>query len=210
MQAVRPRGGARVLAVTLLAGLAVAGCTGGGSGSSGAAGTSGASGAGAGGPAAAEPGREPTAYPVPASATPAPLPSLGTRTGGRWVLTLNEVRRSGAGAVVVTATVSTATSSSEVFKDFAEPGYATREDAAGKLASTHEFSGVTLTVPGSTTQYQVMRDADGICACTQGLISVDKDRPQAVYAYVTAPPGASTVTVNVQGFAPFTGVRVEP
>jgi hypothetical protein len=145
----------------------------------------------------------------PASATAEALPSLDSRTNGPWTVVLNGVRRSGDGSVVVTATLTNTTSTTQLFRGFEEPGYALRKGSDGKLNNTYEFSAVTLTVPGATTQYQVMRDGSGACACTQGLMSVEHGQSQAVYAYVTAPSGAATVTVTVQGFAPFLGVQVQ-
>jgi hypothetical protein len=203
-------GTGRVGAMAVLVGLAVAGCQGDGSGSPGSSSSpSGSAGSGAGAGVAATAGRTATAYPVPASATPEQLPSLGSRTDGRWTLVLNGVRRSGEGAVVVTGTLTNSSPSKQLFSGFEEAGYSLRKGPDGKLNSTYEFSAVTLTVPGSTTQYQVMRDGSGVCACTQGVISVDKGISQAVYAVVTAPAQALVVTVTVAGFAPFTGVQVQ-
>ena len=209
MQAIRLRR-AGALAVVVLTGLAVGGCQGSSSGtpssSASGAGSSGSGGGGSG--VAATPGQAATAYPVPAGATAEALPSLGSRSNGVWALVLNGVRRSGDGAVVVTATLTNTTTSNQMFFGFAEAGYAYRVSSKGEHNNTYEFSAVTLTVPGSATQYQVMRDSSGICACTQGVMSVDRGQTQAVYAYVTAPKDSTAVTVTVQGFAPFTGVQV--
>jgi hypothetical protein len=207
----------RVSAVggVLIAVLGLAGCGGegpapvpSGTATSGTASPGGTSGGSA---RAAEPGRQATAYPVAASATAQALPSLGSRTAGGWTLTLNGVRRSGKDSVVVTAMVTNASSRKEAFHGVSEEGYSIRTYADGKYDGTHEFSAVTLTVDGSAVQYQVMRDSKGYCACSQGLGELlEPGQSIAVYAYVTAPPEAATVTVTVQGFAPFTGVRVLP
>jgi hypothetical protein len=216
MQAIRLSRRAGGLAAVVLAGFAVAGCEGSGSGTPSSPASAAASrSAGGGSGVAATPGEVATAYPAPAGATAEALPSLGSRSNGVWTLVLNGVRRSGDGAVVVTATLTVTSStkaSGEAFGGFEEPGYVWRAGASSHITEfdkSHEFSAVTLTVPGSTTQYQVMRDDSGICACTQGVLWVDHGQTQAVYAYVTAPKDATTVTVTVQGFAPFTSVQVQ-
>ncbi|MDQ1306179.1 MAG: hypothetical protein QG671_2011 [Actinomycetota bacterium] len=219
------RARALTVGVLLFAGLGLSGCQSGGAtsvpssgptsdaasasdgeGAAGASGTVGSSGR------AAEPGQTATAYPAAASATAKALPSLGSAASGIWTLTLNGVHRTSKDSVVVTATV-TNTSSDVGFYvggNVQEEGYDIRTHADGKWESPEEFSAVTITVKGSATQYQVLRDDKGYCACTQGLHrNVKSGSSIAVYAYVTAPPEVTTVTVTVQGFAPFTGIPVQ-
>jgi hypothetical protein len=210
MQAIRLRRRAGALAVVVLAGFAVAGCQGSGSGTpSSSTSGAGASGSGGGSVAAATPGQAATAYPAPAGATAQALPSLGSRNNGPWTIVLNGVRLAGNGSAVVTATLTNTQPTDRSFRGFEEAGYSLRAGSDGKLNSTYEFSAVTLTVPGSVTQYQVMRDGSGVCACTQGVMNVEGGQAQGAYAYVTAPKDATTVTVTVQGFAPFTDVQVQ-
>ena len=146
------------------------------------------------------------AYPVAPSASPTPLPDLGTRKGSRFDLTLNAVRRTSAQAVIVEATITASNGNTPLF-DLAEPGYAYRDTDEGR-ASTYEFSAVTLSVPDDPLVYQPLRDERGSCACTQGIQFLDGGRSMGVYTYVTAPESADTVTVVVTGFAPFPDVPV--
>ncbi|HET9655863.1 MAG TPA: hypothetical protein VFP72_10950 [Kineosporiaceae bacterium] len=212
MQIIRWGRRAGAVAGALVAGLALTGCQ--GSSSPGKAGpvTSSARGGGAGSAtppgSAATPGGQATAYPAPASASPQPLPSLGSRTNGRWTVVLNGVRKSGANSAVVTATISNVSGENQIFRDFEEPGYAVRT-AGGKWDFTYEFSAVTLTVPGSPTLYLAMRDGAGVCACTRGVMGLDKGMSRGVYTYVTLPPVATTVTVTIAGYPPFTDVPVQ-
>lgn len=147
-----------------------------------------------------------SAYPAPASAQPEALPDLGTRSGKGLTLTLNAVRRVSEQAVVVEGTLS-ATKNTPLF-DLAEPGYRIRE-VDGERPNTYEFSAVTLAVPADPLVYQPLRDPDGFCACTQGILALDAGQSMGVYTYVTAPAQADTVTVTVRGFAPFPGVTVQ-
>ena len=48
------------------------------------------------------------------------------------------------------------------------------------------------------------------CACSAGVLSVLAGRPFGVYAYMTLPADADTVTITVKGLAPFANVKVTP
>lgn len=197
-----------VLAGALIAGILMTGCSDDGGSdprpqSSGAsAGTSNGSGNGS---VAAQPGTEASTYPIPASVTASPLPDLGTRTAGKLTLTLNAVRRVSPEAVVVEGTL-TAASNTPLF-DLAEPGFKVRQ-VAGERPNTYEFSAISLTTAGDTTVYLPLRDDKGFCACTQGIQFLDGGESMGVYTYVTAPEGATTVSITVAMFAPFTDVQV--
>jgi hypothetical protein len=166
------------------------------------AGTSNGSGNGS---VAAQPGTAASSYPVPASVTASPLPDLGTRKAGVLTLTLNAVRRVSPEAVVVEGTL-TAASNTPLF-DLAEPGFRVRQ-VADELPFTYEFSAINLTTAGNTTVYLPLRDDKGFCACTQGIQFLDGGKSIGVYTYVTAPEGATTVSITVAMFAPFLDVQV--
>lgn len=157
------------------------------------------------GPTAAAPGQQATTYPVPADAEASPLPDLGTAQAGTLTLTLNAVRRVSDEALVVEGTLTA--SENTVLTDLAEVGYKVRE-MDGERPFTYEFSAVSVTVPGDDVVYLPLRDEKGFCACTQGILGVDGGESIGVYTYVTAPPDASSVTVNVAQFAPFVDVPV--
>ena len=156
---------------------------------------------------AAEPGEQATAYPVAGEATPAPVPDLETIATGEWTLTLNGVDRVSDQALLVTATMTS--NGPGVFRGFEEPGYSLRMNDEGKLDNTYEFSAITLTAGAGPAVYQVMRDANGICACSQGVLDIEPGQPTAVFAYVTAPAEATTVDVTVAGIGTFTGLEVQ-
>lgn len=156
---------------------------------------------------AAQPGERATTYPVPAEVSAEPLPDLGTLETGEWTLTLNGASRVGDQALAVTGTLTS--NGPTVFAGFEEPGFSLRETDGGKLENTYEFSAVTVSVEGDPAVYQVMRDADGLCACTQGVLEAQPDAPMAVYAYVTAPADATTVDVTVAGIGTFEDVEVQ-
>jgi hypothetical protein len=199
-------------AIALAAVLAgVSACTGdrGGSGSS--------AGSGTGTPAptvaataspGAAPGVQATAFPIPGSPRPEPVPVVKTVTGRDWQLSLNKVSRVSGESVLVEATLTT-TKSRELFTDFEEAGFKLRKQEDGKFGGTYEFSAVTLTAPGDARQYLPMRDENGVCACTYGfVVSVDPGQVLPVYVYMSA-PASDTVNITVRGFPAFTGVRVQ-
>ena len=156
------------------------------------------------------PGGQATSFPVPADATAAPLPDLGTATGQGYTVTINSLQRSGPQSALLSATVTNPTGTD--FKDFTEPGYGTLLDPTTKkpLGGAYDFSAVTLAVKGDQSIYQVMRDEQQRCACSAGLLSVLAGRPFGVYAYMTLPADADTVTVTVKGLVPFANVKVTP
>jgi hypothetical protein len=169
-------------------------------------------GAGGGSSAAvsAAPGAAATAYPVPADAKPQALPSLGTREGDGYTVTINSLQRVGPQAGLLTATITA--DRSGPMQAFTEPGYNVLLDPQTKkpLGGTYDFSAVTVATKGDAAVYQVMRDEQQRCACTTGMLSVQADVPFGVYAYVTLPKDADTVTVSVKGLPPFTDVPVAP
>jgi hypothetical protein len=156
-------------------------------------------------PTGAGPGQAATTYPVPADAQAAALPDLGTAVAGTLTLTLNAVRRVSDEALVVEGTLTA--SKNTVLTDLAEVGYKVRE-VNGETPFTYEFSAVSVAVPGDPVVYLPMRDEKGFCACTQGILGIDGGESIGVYTYVSAPPDASSVTVNVAQFAPFVDVPV--
>jgi hypothetical protein len=154
--------------------------------------------------AAAGPGEQATAYPVPATPSPSALPALGTRENGEWTLVLNAVRRVSDEALLVEATL-TAKKNAGLLVGLEESGYVY---VKGSLNPALEFSAVTVLAPGAPTEYLVMRDSEGRCACTQGVNTIKQGEALAVYAMVSSPPDAQTVTVVVRGFAPFKDIAV--
>lgn len=156
------------------------------------------------------PGGQATSFPVPADATAAPLPDLGTATGQGVTLTINSLQRSGPQSALLSATVTNPTGTD--FDDFTEPGYGTLLDPTTKkpLGGAYDFSAVTLAVKGDQTVYQVMRDEQQRCACSAGLFLMPKGQPFSVWAYLTLPENADTVTITVKGLAPFANVKVTP
>jgi hypothetical protein len=173
----------------------------------GTSGTSTASG-GSSTPVSAAPGSVATAYPVPADAKPQALPTLGTQQGDGYTVTINSLQRVGPQAGLLTATVTAA--SSGPMQAFTEPGYNVLLDPQTKkpLGGAYDFSAVTVAATGDATVYQVMRDEQQRCACTTGMLSVQANVPFGVYAYVTLPKDADTVTVSVKGLPPFTNITV--
>jgi hypothetical protein len=196
----------RAGAVAIVAALAVvlAGCSGNEPGTSATSTGSGGSPAGV----SAALGSAATAYPVAADAKPQALPSLGTRQGDGYTVTINSLQRVGPQAGLLTATVTAA--SSGPMQAFTEPGYNVLLDPQTKkpLGGTYDFSAVTVAAKGDPTVYQVMRDEQQRCACTTGMLSVQANVPFGVYAYVTLPMDADTVTVSVKGLAPFADIKV--
>jgi hypothetical protein len=187
----------------------LSGCTGGGSGSNAGSGdASPASTAGAAASPGIAPGARATAFPIPGSPRPEPVPVVKTVTGRDWQLSLNKVSRISPESVLVEATLTT-TKSREVFNTFEEAGFAVRAGADGQRNNTYEFSAVTLTASGDPKQYLPMRDENGVCACTYGaLISVDPGQTLPVYVYMSAPQ-SDTLNIAVRGFPAFTGVQVQ-
>ena len=110
------------------------------------------------------PGAQATSFPVPADATAAPLPDLGTATGQGYTVTINSLQRSGPQSALLSATVTSAAGGS--FNDFTEPGYGTLYDPTTKkaLGGSYDFSAVTLAVKGDQSIYKVMRDEQQRCA----------------------------------------------
>lgn len=147
---------------------------------------------------------------MPAAATPAPLPDLGTVKGQGYTVTLNALHRSGPQSGLLSATVTS--EAGGAFNDFTEPGYGTLFDPTTKkaLGDAYDFSAVTLAVKGDPAIYQAMRDDQQRCACSSGLLSVPAGQPVGVYAYVTLPENADSVTVTVKGLTPFADVKVTP
>lgn len=194
-----------VLAVTTTVALALAGCS--GDDQPNASATSGVSARSSGG-ASAAPDASATAYPVPADAQPQALPSLGTREGDGYTVTINSLQRVGPQAGLLTATITAQRSGP--MQAFTEPGYNVLLDPQTKkpLGGTYDFSAVTVATKGDPTVYQVMRDEQQRCACTTGMLSVQAGVPFGVYAYVTLPKVADAVTVVVKGLAPFADVTV--
>ena len=156
------------------------------------------------------PGGQATSFPVPADATAVPLPDLGTATGQGVTLTINALQRSGSQSALLSATVTNPTGTD--FKDFTEPGYGTLLDPTTKkpLGGAYDFSAVTLAVKGDQSVYQVMRDEQQRCACSAGLFLMPEGKPFSVWAYLTLPENADTVTITVKGLAPFVNVKVTP
>ena len=153
------------------------------------------------------PGGQATAFPVANGASAEELPSLGTRTGLGYTLTLNTVQRVGPQTGLVTATLTPKESS--VGQAFTEPGFTTYPNPeTKKLETNYDFSAVTVTAKGDPNLYQVMRDDQQACACTKGMLTLKGGVPIGVYAYVTLPQSADTVNVTVRGMAPFTNVKV--
>ena len=76
------------------------------------------------------------------------------------------------------------------------------------LGGCYDFSAVTLAVKGDQSVYQVMRNEQQRCACSAGQFSVPAGKPFGVWAYMTLPENADTVTVK--GLAPFVNVKVTP
>lgn len=154
--------------------------------------------------AAAGSGQVATAFPVPATPSPSPLPALGTRENADWTLVLNGVRRLSPDSLLVEATV-TPKKATGVLTGLEESGYLYLKDT---VKPSLEFSAVTVLAQGSPVEYRVMRDEAGACACTQGVNNLKQGDDLAVYAVVTAPRDATSVTVVVRGFAPFAQVAL--
>lgn len=156
-------------------------------------------------PSAAGPGEQAAAFPVPAAAQPVPLPNLGTREASDLTYTLNAVRRVSPEAVSVEGTLMAKGNTPLI--DFAEPGFKVR-DVDGTTPFTYEISAVTLAAPGDPKVYLPLRDEKGFCACSQGILGIDRGQSMGVYTYVTAPAGAQTVSVTVSPFGVFQNVPV--
>jgi hypothetical protein len=90
-----------------------------------------------------------------------------------------------------------------------EWGFKTLKDRGGAVTDglNGEFSAVSLSVAGDPTTYLPVRDQDNLCLCTRlGPVSVKGATP--VYVVMSAPKGASTVTVAVSGAGTFPGLTV--
>ena len=92
--------------------------------------------------------------------------------------------------------------------NLAEPGFRLRDIGGGKTEDTYEISGVTLTTAGDPTVYLPLRDEKGFCSCSQGVILLDAGESIGVYTYVTAPEGATSVTLTVAPFGSFPNIPV--
>lgn len=147
-----------------------------------------------------------SSYPVAASASPSQEPVIGSRSNSDWTFTLNRVQPAGPGQLIVEGTL--VSNGPPYLEYLEEPGFLLHKDADGKTEESHEFSAVSLSVAGDQTVYLPLRDADGQCACTRGVATVEVGKPFAVYVLLTAPHPVSEVTVLVKGFAPFTKVPV--
>lgn len=205
----RRPGSAVLFATAALTALVVSGCSGddepsGSASGSASPGASSSSSSGSSG--SVEPG---TAYPVPPSATPSAEPALATKQArDGWVFTLSAVRRVADDRIVVEGALDGSKATSN-FSVWTESGFKTLKDRGGAVTDglNGEFSAVSLSVAGDPTTYLPVRDQDNLCLCTRlGPVSVKGATP--VYVVMSAPKGASTVTVAVSGAGTFPGLTV--
>jgi hypothetical protein len=176
----RGRKATAVVAVTAGVALALTGCGGGGGGkkSDGASKTKASSTKGSGDSDQASP-------------TPDPTKTLAQIKGDDDVaVTITDAVRDAGGFVTVKGTLTNNGTSS-----FSATAWTGLEVALIKSGSS--VAGATLVDQADKKRYYVLRDTDGRCLCTMGLIGIKPKETRAFFAQFPAPP-ASTTQVQFQ------------
>lgn len=160
---------------------------------------------------ASSPAPSPAASAMPSAAASTPTADVGDvvmdadygsakatgKTGQDLTVTLTGVHRVSDDVALVSVTI-TAENISVLNEMFSEANDADPDNA---------FSAVTITVDGDDDLYQSVRDAGGHCMCST-VPSIAQGRSTGAWAYVTVPPGATTVNVAIAKLQPWVGVPV--
>jgi len=80
-------------------------------------------------------------------------------------------------------------------------------DEANDADPPNAFAAVTITADGDDNLYQSVRDSGGHCLCST-VPNLAEGRSAGAWAYVSIPPGATTVNVAIANLQPWVGVPV--
>ncbi|MEV4741197.1 hypothetical protein [Streptomyces sp. NPDC049555] len=120
-----------------------------------------------------------------AAPTPAPTAVLGELKGPEGVVvTLTSAVRDKGGFLTVGGTVT-----NRGTKPYTPVAWRSKET---EIKSQSSVSGASLVDPAGRKRYLVLRDTDGECLCTTGLVGIRPGESRAVYAQFPAPPAAVT------------------
>jgi len=171
------RNSAAAVALAAVAAVAVAGCGGGGGGKK--ADDKPSSGAGRSAPASATAGT---------GATPSASPTtvLAQLKGERdMVITITSAVRDSGGFVTVEGTIDNEGSNSFDATYWNGPEVALQKSGAS-------VAGAVLVDEAGKKRYYVLRDTDGRCLCTMGLVGIRPKETRPFFAQFPAPPQATT------------------
>jgi outer membrane protein OmpA-like peptidoglycan-associated protein len=156
---------------------------------------------------------------------------IGTLTGGvdpknenlsreGWRIDLMGVYRLGSDRVLVEVRLNADEAAVPDLSALADPDFSwwvhlNDRDNGGYAGAPYEFSDVKLTVAGDDTSYRAVRTETNFCLCSMNNANMKEydfggggDYP--AYVVMSAPEGASTVTLTIPYVGSFENVAIEP